>query len=55
MNSNYKTPHPVVINVLARKSAYVLKFEDSYKYDSFMRFAYSRTVRDLEALGQNLT
>ena len=54
MNSNPKTPHPVVIDVLARKSAYKLKFEDGDRYDSVMRLAYSRTVRDLEALGRHM-
>lgn len=54
MNHNLKTPHPVVIDVLARKSAYKLKFEDGDQYDSVMQLAYSRTVRDLEALGKNL-
>ena len=54
MNHNIKTAHPVVVDVLARKSAYKLKFEDGDQYDSVMRLAYSRTVRDLEALGKNL-
>lgn len=54
MNHNIKTPHPVVVDVLARKSAYKLKFEDGDQYDSVMRLAYSRTVRDLEALGKDL-
>lgn len=54
MNSNHKTLHPVVIDVLARKSAYKLTFEDGDQYDSVMRLAYSRTVRDLEALGRHM-
>lgn len=51
MDSNLKTPHPVVVRLLGRKSAYKLKFEDGDRYDSVMHLAYSRTVRDLEVLG----
>jgi|GEM_PF-5559704 2-polyprenyl-3-methyl-5-hydroxy-6-metoxy-1,4-benzoquinol methylase len=54
VSSNLKSPHPAVVDVLARKSAYQLKFEDGNQYDSKMWLAYSRTVRDLEALGRNM-
>jgi 2-polyprenyl-3-methyl-5-hydroxy-6-metoxy-1,4-benzoquinol methylase len=46
--------HSKVTEVLSRKSAYKLKFEDGDQYDSLMQLAYSRTVGDLEALGAKL-
>lgn len=52
--SNSNSLHPAVVEVLLRKSAYQLKFEDGDQYDLVMRFAYSRTVRDLVALGSHL-
>jgi len=54
MNPDLKPSHPVVMDVLVRKSAYKLKFEDGDQYDSVMRLAYSRTVRELEALGRHM-
>ena len=42
------------MQALAIKSAYKLNFEDGDQYDSHMGLAYSRTVRDCDALGKNL-
>jgi 2-polyprenyl-3-methyl-5-hydroxy-6-metoxy-1,4-benzoquinol methylase len=46
--------HPVVAEVLQRKSAYLLDFEDGNQYDSLMVHAYSRTVADVNTIGANL-
>jgi len=46
--------HTTVSDVLEKKSRRHPKFEDGARYDSVMAQAYSRTVRDVQALGEKM-
>jgi 2-polyprenyl-3-methyl-5-hydroxy-6-metoxy-1,4-benzoquinol methylase len=54
LNSTTERACSVALGVLARKSAYKLKFEDGARYDEKMANAYSRTVADIDKLGSKM-